>query len=171
MVGVVVMLLWISQLCRAQAVLPAEQGPNPAGEEIASHRIFLPGKNVYLLPDGSLEINGHWKLLVVEDPVDKDGKFPIAAQNLNSIVIRCWSTKPVCEEYRASITAGVLLPVEPIQYEIVSWRRGRILATKHYPVNQEVLLRIDTESKRVEMEYRREPSPGRARVFERWVLD
>jgi hypothetical protein len=171
MVGVVVMLVWISQLSPGQAVVPAEPEPNPAGEQFALDHIFLPGKNVYVLQDGSLEINGHWKLIVVEDPVDKDGKFPIAAQNLNSIVIRCWSTKRVCEEYRASITGGILLPVEPIQYEIASWRDGRILATVHYPASQEVLLRIDSGIKRVEMEYRREPSSGRARVFERWELE
>lgn len=142
-----------------------------SAEEFSLGRVLLPGKQFTPHLDGSIEMTGHWKLKVVEDPVDPDGKFPIAAQSLNSTVIRCWPSKRVCEEYRAQIGFGLLFPIEPARFEIASWRDGRILATEELPANQEVLLRIDSESEHVEMEYRREPSPGRSRVFERWVLE
>ncbi len=131
----------------------------------------LPGKSLTRLHDGSLVIYGHWTLKESEDPENPKGKlFRIAAQPQNSTIIRCWSSKPACEEYRAEIMLGTLLSREPASYEIASWLGGRIVAVLQLPANAEILLHIDADSEYVEMEYRRDPSPGRSRIFERWVL-
>jgi hypothetical protein len=133
--------------------------------------VVLPTKTFTVLTDGSLEITGHWNLKEWEDPLDPSGEFPIAAQPLNSTIIHCWPTKQRCEEYRASITKGLLLPLEPLRYDIVSWSDGKIVSILDFPADAEMLLHINAARKSVELEYRREASPGRSRVFERWVLE
>jgi hypothetical protein len=133
--------------------------------------VVLPAKTFAVLPDGSLTISGHWKLKEWEDPVDPSGHFPIAAQPMNSTTIRCWPSKRTCEEYRASITKGVLLPLEPLRYDIVSWTDEKIVSILKFSADAEMTFHIDAHRKSIEMEYRRRPSPGLSRIFERWVLE
>jgi len=80
----------------------ADHGKQSEG---ATAEIVLPAKTFAVLPDGSLYVTGHWKLKMWEGSA---GNFTIAAQPLNSIILRCWPSKRVCEEYRASITKGIV---------------------------------------------------------------
>ena len=131
-------------------------------------RIELPAKSINTKPDGSLEFTGHWTLKDSEAP---PGQLPFAAQLLNSTVIRCSPSQRTCEEYRAQILGGVLLPVEPMVFGVVLWEGGRIVATRDIGFYSQLLLQVDEGTGDVQMEFRRAANPGQARVYERWVLE
>ena len=95
----------------------------------------------------------------------------IAAQRLNSTVVECSISTRTCEKYRATVIGRLLLPQEPLRFAAISWDRERVVATWTAPANVECLLRIDRRTKEAEMEYRRQPSPNRRPVFERWILE
>jgi hypothetical protein len=97
--------------------------------------------------------------------------LPFAAQPLNSTDIKCSISTRTCEEYRATVIGRLLLSQEPLRFAAISWDRERVVATWTAPANVGCLLRIDRQSKEVEMEYRRQPSTDRRPVFERWVLE
>lgn len=130
--------------------------------------IILPTEIFSALPDGSLYISGHWKLIHSDDP---KAKHPWAAQRLNSTIIRCWPTKGFCDEYQAMITNGVLMVLEPSRYEIVSSNGGNMVALLEVLPDTEDLFYINANTHRVEMEFHLSPSPGRTGVFERWELE
>lgn len=134
-----------------------------------SSGMTLPSKTFSKLPDGSLEIRGHWNLKISEAP---SGQLPYGSQQLNSTIIRCWPSRRRCEEYRAHIShAGILFSLEPMTFKVVSWDGGRVVATWDVATDVQYLFYIDAGSEEIEMEFRRNPSPGRGRVFERWVLE
>jgi hypothetical protein len=127
----------------------------------------LPPKVLNRLADGAIQITGHWVLKVSEAPAG----LPFGAQPLNSAIIRCSPLKRICAEYRAQITSGILLPLDPVEYQIMSWDLGRIVAKMDAGPDVRLLLNIDGGSEQAEMEFRRQASPDRARVFERFVLE
>lgn len=142
--------------------------------------VTLPPKALTRLPDGTIQIVGHWVLKAEEDRIGVQTGVPIGAQRLNSIIIRCSQAKRMCEESRADITLGVLLPLDdPLKYEIISWEPGRIVAQMDIGFHEaQMLLNIGfpTDQPAVfefqaGLEFHREPSPGRGRVFERFVLE
>jgi hypothetical protein len=130
----------------------------------------LPPKTFIETDDRSIQLAGHW-VLQTSEPPKHPNDVPFAAQALNSTIIHCSSASRTCAEYRAQIGAGILFPLEPMTFSVVSWDRDRVLASWTAYPNVECLLRIDRTSKQVEMEYRRQPSSERSRVFERWVLE
>lgn len=73
--------------------------------------------------------------------------------------------------YRAQVSHGILFPLEPLRFSVVSWEGGKVLATQDFGSDIRILFHIDVRGEQVEMEFRRKPSPGRGRVFERWVLE
>jgi hypothetical protein len=134
-----------------------------------SSGLTLPSKAFSKLPDGSLEIRGHWKLKTSEAP---SGQAPYGSQPLNSTIIRCWPSRRTCEEYRAHVSdAGVLFSLEPMTYRVALWDGGTVVATWDVAPDVRYLFHIGLSSEDIEMEFRRQPSPGRGRVFERWVLE
>lgn len=141
---------------------PPSAGPKSSG-------ITLPSKAFSKLPDGSLEIRGHWNLKISEAP---SGQLPYGSQPLNSTIIRCWPSRWTCEEYRAHVShTGMLFSLEPMTFAVVSWDGGRVVATWDVTTDVQYLFHIDAGSEEIEMEFRRNQSPGRGRVFERWVLE
>jgi hypothetical protein len=161
-------LLVLPSCQKIQTVTAAEAEKRP---KVQAGEVRLLSKSFARLADGSVEITGHWTPKEREDPVDPEGKLPIASQRLNSTIIRCWPSKSFCEEYRAVIAVGVLVPLEPARFEIASWGDGKIIATMDMFPQARILFHIDVDSEYAEMEYRREPTPGRCRVFERWALE
>lgn len=149
---------------------------NRAKSVTARPVIKLPPKTFTEMGDGSIRLSGHWVLKTAHPSIEPNDR-PMAAQPLNSTIVECSASKRICEEYRADIFQtqaageGILFPSEPMTFTSVSWDRERVVATWTAPANVECLIRIDRRSKEVEMEYRRQPSPGRKRVFERWVLE
>jgi len=147
--------------------------PDSGGRVQLHLPLQLPVKSFSRFSDGSgsLEIKGHWVLKESEPPV---GRNPYAGPRLNAAIIRCWRSKQVCDELRANLVFGnLLLPAEPIQYEIASWNLDKIIAIWDVDLDLDIqiLLHIDADSERAEMEYRHEPTPGRSRLYERWVLE
>ena len=122
------------------------------------------------MPDGSIRVEGHW-VLKTSDPPLKSTELPFAAQPLNSSVVECSLSTRTCLEYRATVIGRLLLPNDPLTYRVVSSDRDTVLASWSAPALVECFLRIDRRSKEVEMEFRRQPSADRRRVFERWVLE
>jgi hypothetical protein len=137
-----------------------------------SMAITLPPKVFTQIADGSIRITGHWVLRTSEPPLSP-GEFPFAAQPLNSTIITCSRSTGTCVEYRAAIVGadGYLLPLDPLESRVLTWDSDRIVAAWSAPAQVECLLRVDRASQEVAMEYRRQPTPGRTRVFERWVLE
>jgi hypothetical protein len=134
--------------------------------------VTLPNKVFTKLSDDGLRVTGHWALRTAETSLPpSDGHF--AANPLNSTIIHCRPTTRRCEEYRATIASSdsLLLSLDPMIFSIVSWDPGQVVATWTTDPGIECILRIDRMSQEVEMEYRRQPSPGHSRVFERWVLE
>ncbi len=151
--------------------------PNPDAKPVAAGpAIALPPKTFVEMDDGSIQLTGHW-VLQTSEPPKHPNDFPFAAQALNSTIIHCSAATRTCAEYRAQIVQakvfgdGMLFPLEPMTFSVVSWDRERVVASWTAYPHVECLLRIDRTSKEVEMEYRRQPSSGRSRVFERWVLE
>jgi hypothetical protein len=161
-------LLVLPSCQKIQTVTAAEAEKRP---KVQAGEVRLLSKSLARLPDGSVEMTGHWTAKEREDPIDPEGKWPIATQRINSTMIRCWPTRRICEEYRAVSSAGVLVPLEPMRLEIVSWDDGKIIATMDRYPHARILFHIDADSEQAEMEYRREPSPDHCRLFERWVLE
>lgn len=154
-------------------------GTSTTGPDVGSRAgsaapvISLPSKTFAETEDGSIRLAGHW-VLRMSEPSQQPNDLLFAAQELNSTVVHCSALTRTCHEYRVQVVrAGewTLFPLEPMTFAAISWNPERVVATWTAPANVECFLRIDRLSKEVEMEYRRQPSPGRSRVFERWVLE
>jgi hypothetical protein len=149
---------------------PEERSSVASAAAQANPDVDLPSKTFREMPNGVIRMDGHW-VLKTSDPPVKSRELPFAAQPLNSAIIECTASTRTCQEYRATVIGRMLLPNDPIMYEVMTWDSERLVASWTAPASVECSLRIDWRSKEVEMEYRRQPSANRRSVFERWVLE
>ena len=148
----------------------ASQASPMLGSPASQASFELPSKTFTDLSDGSIRIDGHW-VLKTSDPPLASSELPFGAQPLNSTIIDCSASTRTCNEYRATVVNRMLLTNDPLVFDVASWDPERLVASWSGAAMVECSLRVDRRSKQVEMEYRREPSAGRRRVFERWVLE
>ena len=148
---------------------PGSIESNKSAERSEAQTVQLLDRSLIKVSDGSLQIRGHWKLKESEDPLKP--KVPVASQPLNAVLLRCWPEKGQCAEYGAQVAMGILSTVDPVIYEVESWDANRIVARMGFGPDAQITVFIDIANEHIEMEYRRDPSPGRSRIFERYVLE
>lgn len=147
-----------------------QQSNSASASSQAKPDLELPGKTFRGTQGDLIRVDGHW-VLKTSDPPLESAELPFAAQPLNSTVIECSRSTRTCQEYRATVVGRLLLPNDPITFEVTTWDSERIVASWTGPAAVECSVRIDWLSKEVDMEFRRQPTTGRRRVFERWVLE
>ncbi|MGH9409556.1 MAG: hypothetical protein ACRD1V_08895 [Vicinamibacterales bacterium] len=170
LVGLALLSCSCGRVDQGAAKLTGQQSSVASATDSTHPDIDLPPKVFREMQDGRVRVEGHW-VLKTSDPALKSNELPFAAQPLNSTIIGCSALTRSCTEYRATVIGRLLLPNDPVTYSVASWDRERLVASWTGPTLVECVLRIDLRSKDVEMEYRRQPSADRRRVFERWVLE